>query len=104
MTAADAQAFARGGNLMDTGTVAQSIEAPSMVGKFVNESNPVDVMVLMADGTFYLRQYGKDYNGKYVIGGGALMVQFSNGAGAVAQILSESRIKDNEGIIWVKTE
>jgi len=71
-------------------------------GTYINRDNPDEYLELKRDGTFYLKEAGIGFTGKWEIVGDVLRLYLSGLGLAVEGRLEGNRIIDDDGKVWVK--
>jgi hypothetical protein len=77
---------------------------PGVVGKYPRRDRPGDYFELKSDGTFHVKQGGREISGTYEIaaGGNALIITTRSGSSETEQFLKDGSILDADGILWEK--
>lgn len=73
----------------------------SAPGKYVNRDNGTEYIELKPDGSFFLRERGSSFTGKYEVSGNTITIMVGSGQAARARFKGDT-IEDDLGKIWVK--
>jgi hypothetical protein len=73
----------------------------SVLGKYVRKGKNGDYIQFNPDGTFFLRQNGKDYKGNYRALDDSVIVQVMN-APAETIVIKGNTIVEKNGTVWAK--
>ncbi|SKA77944.1 hypothetical protein SAMN05443428_10283 [Caloramator quimbayensis] len=73
----------------------------SVSGTYYNQKNKEEYLELKSDGTFYVKEGGLGFAGKYKIDGNEITLETSIGMAAKG-VINGNTITDEEGQIWIK--
>lgn len=76
----------------------------SAAGKYVREKKPQDYLELKPDGTFYLHEDKKDYNGSYEVNGSVLTLVIGKKGIVQAKLTGNVIIDPQDAKRWVKED
>lgn len=82
-----------------TGTVAAPQDLAKVAGKYFLKDKPSNYLDLNADGTFGLRQDGKDYSGTFALPGGAFVITQGGRTVPAGRFVGDNLV-DPAGSVW----
>jgi len=75
----------------------------TVAGTYLNDGGSTGYLELSEDGSFYLSEFGIEYNGTWKLEGNTLFFMEESGLIVGAKV-ENGKIIDNDGLVWIKDE
>ncbi len=84
------------------GSLAQSTSTTEHLGKYINKTDPNEILRLNSDGTFSLVEHGRYFSGKYSMQNEVLTLKLAGPTEITAKFRDANTLEDKEGNVLIK--